>query len=128
MNSFSKVKEKAIVVKNKFLTTKIGMMLGMTGTALISTSANPVFAITEGKIQDIFAMIVKILAILTVVGGLVMGIVGGIHYAEANGDGDGPAKTKATKQISGGLMMLIIALILFINAKKFASMIETAID
>lgn len=127
MNIFSKAKEKTILVKNKILTTKTGSILGVAGTALISTFTSPAFAITEGKIQELFGMIIKIIAILVTVGGLVMGVLGGVHYAEANGDGDGPAKTKAGKQISGGLMMLVMALILFLNASKIAGMIETAI-
>lgn len=127
MNIFSKAKEKTILVKNKILTTKTGSILGVAGTALISTFTSPAFAITEGKIQELFGMIIKIIAILVTVGGLVMGVFGGVHYAEANGDGDGPAKTKAGKQISGGLMMLVMALILFLNASKIAGMIETAI-
>ena len=48
---------------------------------------------------------------LGLVGGvfLVMGIV---HYAGANSDGDGPAKKKATNEIAGGGMVIAIAVVL----------------
>lgn len=40
---------------------------------------------------------------------LVMGI---IHYAAANSDGDGPAKKKATNEIAGGGMVIAVAVVL----------------
>lgn len=40
---------------------------------------------------------------------LIMGI---IHYAGANSDGDGPAKKKATNEIAGGGMTVAVALAL----------------
>lgn len=40
---------------------------------------------------------------------LVMGI---IHYAGANSDGDGPAKKKATNEIAGGGMVVAVAVAL----------------
>lgn len=40
---------------------------------------------------------------------LVLGIV---HYAGANSDGDGPAKKKATNEIAGGGMVVAIAVVL----------------
>ena len=40
---------------------------------------------------------------------LIMGIV---HYAGANSDGDGPAKKKATNEIAGGGMVVAIAVVL----------------
>lgn len=40
---------------------------------------------------------------------LIMGI---IHYAGANSDGDGPAKKKATNEIAGGGMVVAVAVAL----------------
>lgn len=40
---------------------------------------------------------------------LIMGI---IHYAGANSDGDGPAKKKATNEIAGGGMVIAVAVVL----------------
>ena len=40
---------------------------------------------------------------------LIMGIM---HYSAANAEGDGPAKHKAVQQISAGIMIAVVAIIL----------------
>ena len=127
MNIFGKAKEKVTATVNKVTCSKTGMALASATVITAMVFANPVFAVTEGEVQNIVSTIIKIISVLIIASGLFTGIFGAVHYAEANGDGDGPAKSKAMKQISAGIMLLVMSIILFANAKNLAGMIGTSI-
>lgn len=128
MNVFSRMKEKAVTTKDAIVNSKTGMALSIAGgTAVTMMCGTSAFAVTENNVKTLLGTILKIIAVLIVVLGLFMSIMGVVHFAQANSEGDGPAKQKAIMQISAGAMLLIVSIILFTSNEKLVSLIETSI-
>ena len=63
---------------------------------------------TFGLLEIIFKILFKLITVL----GVVFGIMGVVHYASANAEGDGPAKNKAMAQIGAGVMIILASFLL----------------
>ena len=72
-----------------------------------------VFGITAlaDSAQSLMTIILQILMKLITVLGVIFGIMGVVHYASANSEGDGPAKNKAMAQIAAGVMLLLVSIL-----------------
>ncbi len=73
--------------------------------------------------KGLLETIIGILCVLVTVLGAVFSLMGIIHYASANSEGDGPAKSKAIAQIASGIMLIVLSVALKGNAEKFANLI-----
>lgn len=62
----------------------------------------------QGLIQTIFELVATMIIVL----GIVLAVMGVIHYASAYSEGDGPAKQKAMMQIAAGAMVILISALL----------------
>jgi len=69
------------------------------------------YADEKGAINETLKIIGKIVAIPA----LFYLIFGFVKRSEADSEGDGPAKSKAEKQIAGGITLLVIAILLHLN-------------
>lgn len=81
----------------------------------------------EAGAEDLMKLIVKIIANLIIILGALLAIMGIIHFASAQSEGDGPAKTKAIGQIAAGVMLAVLSMILKSNADTFASYVSTTL-
>ncbi len=76
-----------------------------------------------GNAKGLLQTIIGILCVLVTVLGAVFSLMGIIHYASANSEGDGPAKSKAIAQIASGIMLIVLSVALKANAETFANLI-----
>ena len=93
--------------------------LFMTQTAFAANS--------EENIRGLLELVIRIIGVLIVVLGIFFLVLGIVHYAQANSEGDGPAKNKAIMQISSGAMLLIVSILLMSLAKTFVGFIVTSV-
>ncbi len=82
--------------------------------------ASPVYAEAA---QQVFITIFGVVSKIAIGIGVVIGLMGVIHYAAANGDGDGPAKRKAVMEIASGVALLIAGAVVAASAETFATLI-----
>ena len=54
--------------------------------------------------------LINVVAKAAIAFGIFLSVMGAIHYASANSEGDGPAKHKAVAQIASGVMVIIVAI------------------
>ncbi len=71
--------------------------------------------------KKIFEIVSKL--ILAV--GEFIGIMGIVHYAIANGDGDGPEKRKATMEMASGVAVLVVSIVLLASKSSLVTIIAT---
>lgn len=109
-NNLQKVSNAAHKIQDYVWSASLALGVCMTTMAAYADEKN---AITQS-----FAIIGKIVAIPA----LYYLIFGLIKRSEADGEGDGPAKNKAEKQISNGITLLVIAILL--HAGKIANLIN----
>ncbi len=82
---------------------------------------------TSGPV-GLMTVIIKILSTLITVLGAVFSLMGLIHYASANSEGDGPAKQKAVMQLASGIMLIALSTVLSASAESLANTWKTWAD
>ncbi len=107
---------------NGFLEEKaipVGSMLISTGIMMTQT------LVRADAASELMTTIIDILCKLIIVLGAVLALMGVIHYASANSEGDGPAKHKAIMQLAAGLMLVVLAAVLNTQKDAFVSIISS---
>ena len=87
------------------------LALGVCMTNMVAHANN-----VAGKNQDATEaaqQIVKNIGKIVCVPGVFLMIFGFIHYAEARAEGDGPAKNKAIAQLTAGIMVILVGILLW---------------
>ena len=116
------MKREAIKTKiAQFANTKampLGIQMMTIGTMV---ALNPILA--DGAAGSLLETVISILCKLVVALGVVLVIMGVIHYAAANSEGDGPAKHKAVMQIASGIMLAILSIALDTNKDAFVGIL-----
>ena len=87
-------------------------MYAMAASATDTPSPGEAASLNNSKITGALKTALHALGSIVAVLGAFFLIMGIIHYASANSEGDGPAKQKATQQMAAGGMVLIVALLL----------------
>jgi uncharacterized membrane protein YidH (DUF202 family) len=75
----------------------------------------------------LLSFIIKTIGVLIIAMGIILTVLGLVHYAAANSEGDGPAKQKAMMQMAAGVMLIVLSGILATNSTTFANSITTSI-
>ena len=73
----------------------------------------------------LLSFIIKTIGVLIIAMGIILTVLGLVHYAAANSDG--PAKQKAMMQMAAGVMLIVLSGILATNSTTFANSITTSI-
>lgn len=98
---------------------------------IMTCAATVGIALTQTMVHadaaSLMETVIKIMAKLIIVLGIILAIVGIINWTTANAEGDGPAKHKAVMWIASGIMLVILSVILIAAAPQFTSLIETSI-
>ncbi len=103
------------------MATKLKQAAPAVTTAMILAASQGVAMAADAT--SLFSTILGIIGKVMVVPGVLLAIIGVAHYAEAFGD-DGPAKSKAAKQIGGGIMLIAVAAVIISQASTLAGMIS----
>ena len=101
--------------KTSMAVASAGVMAGCLICNNIAFAANG----AAGLIQQILELV----ALLIIVLGIVVAVLGIVHYAAAYSEGDGPAKNKAVQQIAAGGMVILMSALLKNKAGDFAGYI-----
>lgn len=116
--------KKAITDKIKNAEAKITPVV--LGTSAAFMSMYPMITTyAAGDASGIMKEIFEIIATIIIALGIVLCVLGVVHYASAYSEGDGPAKQKAIMQIAAGSMILLMSVILKDKAGDLASNIST---
>ena len=59
--------------------------------------------------QEVLKKILELLCKILIPFGIILGIMGVVHYASAKSEGDGPASNKAIGQIAAGVMIIVLS-------------------
>ncbi len=114
---------KAQNFKNKLMTeTNIAPAMAFLVVAADMTSRNMIFA--AGSAAELVELIIKIICNLIMILGAFLAIMGIIHFASAQSEGDGPAKQKAVMQIAAGAMLALLSAILKANVTQFSAFVS----
>lgn len=117
------MKKKQIKEKvTTFLTDKAIPMGSSLMSMGIMMSSTLVYADAASSLME---TVIDILCKLVIVLGAVLCLMGVIHYASANSEGDGPAKQKAIMQIASGIMLVVLSAVLDSQKSSFVSIITT---
>lgn len=68
-------------------------------------------AFADGNATSVVEGIQTLVKYLGILLGIVYGIFGFLHYAQANAEGDGPAKNKAQNQLAAAVMLMAVGII-----------------
>ena len=74
---------------------------------------------------ELLQKILELLASLLIPFGVILGIMGIVHFASAKSEGDGPASNKAIGQIAAGVMLVVLSVLIKSQAGDFASMLSS---
>lgn len=86
-------------------------------------------ALAGEEAATVFGAIAKILGALAIAGGVIYGIIGGIAYASAKAEGEGPEMAKAKNQLVAAVMLCVIGgILLALEATNGLSAILKAIN
>ena len=110
----SKLKSRSTLILMKC--SNVTMMA--TPIVLAVTSANAAGA------QDLMTEILKMVANLIIVLGLIFAVMGVISYASAHSEGDGPGQNKAIGKIAAGIMLIALSAMLKANAGQLVSQLN----
>lgn len=91
-------------------------------TGLLLLFLNSVYA---DNAATLFELIIDILGKIFLAVGAFLGIMGIAHYAIANGDGDGPAKRRATMEMASGVAVIVVSIVLISSKSTLVSIIAT---
>lgn len=110
-------KEKA---RNLVVNVAMPVALCACTLAILVVGNTALAADAKGLLTKVFQIIAKIITGL----GAVYGVLGIVHYAAAQSEGDGPAKNKAMGQIAAGIMLVALSLLLNTEASALAGFIN----
>jgi uncharacterized membrane protein YidH (DUF202 family) len=107
-----------------------------TASAMLTAAALPVlsspvmmttvYAASSGA--DLMKTIIKMISVLIIALGIVFAVLGLVHYAAANSEGDGPAKQKAMMQLASGVMIIVMSTLLNGQASNLANYVTSSIS
>lgn len=103
---------------------KYGIMNSVTTAIVTSNVMMAALADNTGNVSRIMSFIVRVIGALITALALFFAIMGLVHYAQANSEGDGPGKQKAVMQMAAGVMLLLLSIILMANASNIAGLIS----
>lgn len=83
--------------------------VGYTLALAYAQMAPAVMLCTDAKGKSLVTSALGFIGTILLVPAAIMLIIGIYHYAMANSEGDGPATSKAAKQIASGIMMGLVA-------------------
>lgn len=92
-------------------------------TTLIATAPGLLAFAAGNNASQIMETIIKFIGTLVIVLAIMVGIMGIIHYAQANSEGDGPAKQKATMQLASSAMLVIVGIALTAGAPTLVNLL-----
>ena len=114
---------KAQILKNKLMTeSNVAPAMAFMLIAADMTSRNMVFA--AGTAAELVELIIKIICNLILILGAFLGLMGIIHFASAQSEGDGPAKQKAVMQIASGAMLALLSALVKANVTQFSAFVS----
>ena len=108
MNKMKTSLANTLKADNKFSRARMTLatILGVIGAFFLNSQV--VFAAADSNVVSIATMIFKVLGAIGIIGGLIMGIMGIMAYAEAKSEGEGPAMSKAKNQVIGAIILLAV--------------------
>ena len=114
---------KARNLKNRLMTSETAApVMALMFVAADMTTRNMVFA--AGTAVELVELIIKIICNLILILGAFLGLMGIIHFASAQSEGDGPAKQKAVMQIASGAMLALLSALVKANVTQFSSFVS----
>ena len=117
------VKCKAIMAKNAV--TKNAKAIAVGATVLYKMGVTSICTLAEA--QELIVTVIKVMGLLAGAVAVFLLVWGLIAYAEAYGEGDGPAKSKAQGKLIAAGVLAIVTVIIEANAENWADMIKTKI-
>lgn len=70
------------------------------------------FAANNGAATSLMESIIDLIAKLILGLAIILAIMGGVSYASAQSEGDGPAKNKAIGQLAAAVMLVVMSILL----------------
>ena len=100
---------------------------GQIATVALMATTPGIFAFAAGsEASDLMTTIIKFIGTLVIVLAVMIGVMGIIHYAQSNSEGDGPAKQKATQQLAAAIMLVVVGVALTAGAPTLVSIVTGA--
>lgn len=99
---------------------KVSVGLTTLTTARLMFLANIASADAAG---ELLSAILELLCKLLIPFGVILGIMGIVHFASSKSEGDGPASNKAIGQIAAGVMLVVLSIVLLTMKDKFTSLL-----
>ena len=108
-----------------------------TASAMLTAAALPVLSspvmmttvyASSGAGHDLMETIIKMISVLIIALGIIFAVLGLVHYAAANSEGDGPAKQKAMMQLASGVMIIVMSTLLNAQANNLAKYVTSSIS
>ena len=107
-----------------------------TASAMLTAAALPVLSspvmmttvYASSGAQDLMKTIIKMISVLIIALGIIFAVLGLVHYAAANSEGDGPAKQKAMMQLASGVMIIVMSTLLNGQASNLANYVTSSIS
>jgi uncharacterized membrane protein YidH (DUF202 family) len=106
-----------------------------TASAMLTAAALPVLSspvmmttVYASSGADLMKTIIKMISVLIIALGIVFAVLGLVHYAAANSEGDGPAKQKAMMQLASGVMIIVMSTLLNGQASNLANYVTSSIS
>lgn len=106
-----------------------------TASAMLTAAALPVLSspvmmttVYASSGADLMKTIIKMVSVLIIALGIIFAVLGLVHYAAANSEGDGPAKQKAMMQLASGVMIIVMSTLLNGQASNLANYVTSSIS
>ena len=106
-----------------------------TASAMLTAAALPVLSspvmmttVYASSGADLMKTIIKMISVLIIALGIIFAVLGLVHYAAANSEGDGPAKQKAMMQLASGVMIIVMSTLLNGQASNLANYVTSSIS
>lgn len=99
---------------------------GQIATVALMATAPGIFAFAADEAKSLMETIVKFIGTLVIVLAVMIGVMGIIHYAQSNSEGDGPAKQKATQQLAAAIMLVVVGVALTAGAPALVGIVSGA--
>lgn len=92
--------------------SKVSAPIVAAAMTVATLSSSLITFATQTKSKNALNSLLEILGLPVIVFGGFLSIMGIVHYAAANSEGDGPAKHKGVMQIASGIMVIVIGVLL----------------
>lgn len=112
------------ILSNKFTRIRTGLMMAAGSLSGMAATMTVAGAIDKDAASGFIETIIELIGAAAIIGGIIIGIMGFVAYAEAKSEGEGPGMSKATNKIIGAIILLAVGIAIEIAAPDLAGLLS----